>query len=77
MIIKSGGGYAAVHRVAAAVGTMIGMPIFLPVPLISNNRGVLGINMGRLWDEAELSFAVVSTCRTFPAFPTNCYGKKE
>jgi len=38
----------------AAVGTMIGMPVFLPVPLMNNNRGVLGINMGRLWGEVDL-----------------------
>ena len=37
-----------------AVGTMIGMPVFLPVPLMNNNRGVFGINMGRLWGEVDL-----------------------
>jgi NADPH:quinone reductase-like Zn-dependent oxidoreductase len=37
-----------------AVGTMIGMPVFLPVPLMNNNRGVLGINMGRMWGEVDL-----------------------
>jgi hypothetical protein len=30
------------------------MPIFLPVSLMNNNRGVLGINMGRLWGEVDL-----------------------
>ncbi len=39
---------------AGAIGTMMGMPIFLPVPLMNSNRGVLGINMGRLWDEVDL-----------------------
>jgi len=38
----------------AAVGTMVGMPIFFPVPMMSDNKGVLGVNMGRLWGEVEL-----------------------
>ncbi|HEX3746857.1 MAG TPA: zinc-binding dehydrogenase [Bryobacteraceae bacterium] len=38
----------------AAVRTLIAMPIFLPVPLMNQNRGVLGINMGRLWGEVDL-----------------------
>ena len=42
------------RNLVAAVGTMMGMPIFLPIPMISNNRGVLGINMGRLWGEVDL-----------------------
>jgi len=42
------------RNLLAAVGTMIGMPIFFPVPLMSENRGVFGINMGRMWGETEL-----------------------
>jgi NADPH:quinone reductase-like Zn-dependent oxidoreductase len=38
----------------AALGTVLGMPIFFPVSLMSENRGVLGINLGRMWGEAEL-----------------------
>ncbi len=38
----------------AAVGTMIGMPIFFPVGLMNTNRGVMGVNMGKLWGEVEL-----------------------
>lgn len=42
------------RNLLAAVGTLIKMPIFLPIPLMNNNRGVFGINMGRMWGEAEL-----------------------
>jgi NADPH:quinone reductase-like Zn-dependent oxidoreductase len=38
----------------AAIGTMVGMPIFLPIPLMNGNRGVFGVNMGRLWGEVDL-----------------------
>ena len=38
----------------AAIGTLIGMPIFLPVPLMNQNRGVFGVNLGRLWGEVDL-----------------------
>ena len=38
----------------AAIGTMVSMPFFFPVPLMSNNRGVIGVNMGRLWGEVDL-----------------------
>ncbi len=29
------------------------MPRFGPISLMQNNRGVFGINMGRLWNEQE------------------------
>jgi NADPH:quinone reductase-like Zn-dependent oxidoreductase len=35
-----------------AARTMIAMPVFLPISLMNQNRGVLGLNLGRLWDEA-------------------------
>lgn len=42
------------RNLLAAAGTMIGMPVFLPVSLMNNNRGVHGVNMGRLWGEVDL-----------------------
>ncbi len=33
---------------------VIGMPWFLPIPLMNQNRGVMGVNMGHLWDCGEL-----------------------
>jgi NADPH:quinone reductase-like Zn-dependent oxidoreductase len=38
--------WQAVHAVAT-------MPWFFPLALINANRGVFGLHMGRLWDEAE------------------------
>jgi NADPH:quinone reductase-like Zn-dependent oxidoreductase len=42
------------RNLLAAVGTLIKMPIFRPIPLMNSNRGIFGINMGRMWGEAEL-----------------------
>jgi len=36
------------------LGTMARMPRFRPVALMNDNRGVLGINLGRLWNEQRL-----------------------
>ena len=33
--------------------TLVGMPLFHPLPLINKNRGVFGVNLGHLWHEAE------------------------
>lgn len=33
--------------------TVVGMPIYHPVPLISKNRGVFGVNIGHMWHEGE------------------------
>jgi NADPH:quinone reductase-like Zn-dependent oxidoreductase len=43
-------------KIAAALGmikTLAGMPIFHPLSLLSNNRGVYGVNMGHLWHEGD------------------------
>jgi NADPH:quinone reductase-like Zn-dependent oxidoreductase len=34
-------------------------PVFHPVPLMNANKGVMGINMGHLWDEHELIAATL------------------
>lgn len=36
-----------------AVLTLLQMPLFKPLQLINENRGVLGLNLGRLWTEEE------------------------
>lgn len=33
--------------------TVVQMPIFHPLPLLSKNRGVFGVNLGHLWHEPE------------------------
>lgn len=38
-------------RAGAAV---LRMPIFHPLKLLPDNKGIFGVNMGRLWDQAEL-----------------------
>lgn len=32
---------------------LFGMPIFHPVPMINKNRGVFGVNLGRMWQEVK------------------------
>ncbi len=38
----------------AAVSGLVRMPAFRPVRLMNENRGVIGLNVGRLWDRAEV-----------------------
>jgi len=33
--------------------TVVGMPLFHPLPLLNKNRGVFGVNLGHLWHEQE------------------------
>ncbi|NBC66446.1 MAG: zinc-binding dehydrogenase [Bacteroidetes bacterium] len=33
--------------------TVIGMPIYHPLPLLDKNRGVFGVNLGHLWHEGD------------------------
>ena len=44
----------AKRSVIAAVRGLMSMPKFKPVKLMQENRGVFGVNLGQLWDEAEL-----------------------
>jgi len=37
-----------------ALGAVARMPIFHPLKLLPDNKGVFGINMGHLWGETEL-----------------------
>ena len=38
-------------RAGAAV---LKMPIFHPLKLLPDNKGIFGVNLGRLWNQAEL-----------------------
>lgn len=42
------------RSVLAAVRGLASMPRFAPIPLMNENRGVFGVNVGHLWDHAEL-----------------------
>lgn len=37
----------------AALRGLLSMPSFRPVPMMNDNRGVFGINMGHLWEHAD------------------------
>jgi NADPH:quinone reductase-like Zn-dependent oxidoreductase len=54
------------RRLTAALLGLFHMPKFKPVPLMNENRGVFGVNMGHLWDRgAELGAmtrAIVDLC---------------
>lgn len=38
----------------SAARGLLGMPRFHPIPLMNTNRGVQGVNLGHLWDQAAL-----------------------
>ena len=40
------------RSIFAALGGLLRMPRFKPVTLMNDNRGVFGVNLGHLWDEA-------------------------
>lgn len=42
------------RRIFHVIGQLIRMPKYSPMTLMHENRGVAGVNMGHLWDEAEL-----------------------
>ncbi len=37
----------------AAAKAILTMPRFAPIPMMNDNRGVMGVNLGHLWDQAE------------------------
>jgi NADPH:quinone reductase-like Zn-dependent oxidoreductase len=43
-----------------AARQMAGMPLFLPISLMNDNRGVAGVNIGHLWGEMPMLFEEVS-----------------
>jgi len=42
------------RSLVAALKGILGMPFFHPIPLMNQNKGVIGVNMGHLFDEVEL-----------------------
>lgn len=42
------------RKMTHVVGQLSKMPIWTPMKLMHENRGVAGVNMGHLWDEQEL-----------------------
>jgi len=48
--MNKGNSRQLVHVVSQALR----VPLYTPLKLMSENRGVAGVNMGHLWDEAEL-----------------------
>lgn len=42
------------RSVGAALRMLAGMPVFFPLPMMQENKGVFGVNMGHLWDHADL-----------------------
>lgn len=47
------------RSIIAAVRGLMAMPKFKPVDLMDKNRGVFGVNMGHLWDEAAILQAML------------------
>jgi NADPH:quinone reductase-like Zn-dependent oxidoreductase len=41
------------RSIPRAIATILSMPAFRPISLMNHNRGVLGLNLGHLWDERE------------------------
>ncbi len=42
------------RNLAAAARAVLGMPFFHPLKLLPDNKGIFGVNMGRLWGETAL-----------------------
>jgi NADPH:quinone reductase-like Zn-dependent oxidoreductase len=42
------------RSIVSAVGGLVQTPIFHPLPLMGQNRGVLGVNVGHLWNEVGI-----------------------
>ena len=42
------------RSVIAALSGLLKLPTFKPIPLMNENRGVFGVNLGHLWDRSAL-----------------------
>ncbi|HEY2902776.1 MAG TPA: medium chain dehydrogenase/reductase family protein [Polyangia bacterium] len=51
----------------AAVRGLLAMGAFRPVPLMNDNRGVFGVNMGHLWDHAAMLRTIIEEILTLIA----------
>lgn len=47
------------RSVLSAVKGLLAMPTFKPIALMNTNRGVMGFNLGHLWDRGELLSASI------------------
>ncbi len=47
------------RSILAALKGLLSLPKFKPIPLMNDNRGVFGINLGHLWDESETLLAMI------------------
>jgi len=48
------------RSLTAVVKGLIAMPSFKPIPLMNDNRGVFGVNMGHLWEKQDLIHGVMT-----------------
>ena len=48
------------RSILAALKGLLSLPKFKAIPLMNDNRGVFGVNLGHLWDEAETLLAMIS-----------------
>ena len=71
-----------VRRLAGAAGerrslwraarTLLQMPAFMPLTLMNHNRGVFGLNLGRLWDESARLDALDAGAPAPSSTPGDC-----
>jgi NADPH:quinone reductase-like Zn-dependent oxidoreductase len=47
------------RQLTTALLGLLRMPKFKPVPLMNENRGVFGVNMGHLWDRGDALAAMM------------------
>jgi synaptic vesicle membrane protein VAT-1 len=48
------------RSIPAALKGLAAMPRFRPIPMMNDNRGVFGVNLGHLWDEGEALIAMMA-----------------
>ena len=48
------------RSIVSALRWFFALPSFKPIPLMNQNRGVFGVNLGHLWDERERLRAMLS-----------------
>jgi NADPH:quinone reductase-like Zn-dependent oxidoreductase len=49
------------RRMSHLIGEFTHLPVWTPIRLMRQNKGVAGVNMGQLWNETELSFDAFTT----------------
>jgi NADPH:quinone reductase-like Zn-dependent oxidoreductase len=51
------------RSVISALSGLMAMPKFKPIPLMNENRGVFGVNMGHLWEQSDQLIAMLGEIR--------------